>query len=67
MKCNAGAQVGYGKEVISRGTYAELLTDNRSFTEAEEQYFKDSAQVCELSDVRLGFVALWRIRAYSVR
>ncbi|KAK9824686.1 hypothetical protein WJX72_012391 [[Myrmecia] bisecta] len=37
-------KVGYSKEVISRGKYAELLNDSRPFTEEEEQYFSASAQ-----------------------
>ena len=36
--------MGYGKEVISRGTYAELLQDYRPFTKHEQQYFEESAQ-----------------------
>ena len=28
-----------GKETLSKGRYAELLTDNRSFTEDEDAYF----------------------------
>lgn len=37
-------RVGYTKEVLSRGKYAELQTDSRGFTEDEQRYFKDSAQ-----------------------
>jgi ClpP class serine protease len=37
-------QVGFSKTVLSKGTYAELLSDNRSFTEAEEAYFEEAAQ-----------------------
>ena len=37
-------QVGYTKEVLSRGKYAELQIDNRGFTSEEETYFEDSAQ-----------------------
>ena len=40
----ACAQVGYGKEVLSRGTYAELLEDYRPFTDSEQRYFEESAQ-----------------------
>lgn len=36
-------QVGYSKEVVSRGQYAELLQDYRSFNDAEEKIFDDSA------------------------
>ena len=37
-------KVGYAKEVISRGQYAELLTDNRGFNEVEQKLFDDSAE-----------------------
>lgn len=37
-------QVGYGKEVISRGKFAELLQDYRPFNEDEKQFFDESAQ-----------------------
>lgn len=37
-------QVGYSKEVVSRGKYAELFQDYRSFNTAEEQIFDDSAK-----------------------
>lgn len=37
-------QVGFSKTTISRGKYAELLTDNRGFTEVEEALFDESAE-----------------------
>ena len=37
-------QVGYGKEVISRGKFAELLQDYRPFNDDERQFFDESAQ-----------------------
>jgi hypothetical protein len=36
-------RAGFTKEVISRGKYAELNADNRSFTPDEEDYFAKSA------------------------
>lgn len=44
LRAAACAQVGYGKEVLSRGTYAELLEDYRPFTDSEQRYFEESAQ-----------------------
>ncbi|BDA50409.1 Protease 4 [Coccomyxa sp. Obi] len=37
-------KVGYAKEVISKGRYAELLADNRGFSEEEDKYFAEQAQ-----------------------
>jgi len=37
-------KVGFTKETISRGKFAELDADERGFTEEEEQYFQSSAQ-----------------------
>jgi protease IV len=37
-------QVGFSKTVLSRGKYAELLSDNRSFTKAEEALFDEAAE-----------------------
>ncbi|KAK9917362.1 hypothetical protein WJX75_003547 [Coccomyxa subellipsoidea] len=37
-------KVGYAKEVISKGRYAELLADNRGFSEEEDKYFEEQAQ-----------------------
>lgn len=37
-------RLGYSKTVLSRGKFAELLVDNRKFTEEEEQLFDASAQ-----------------------
>ena len=36
-------RAGFSKEIISRGKFAELNADNRSFTEEEEDYFAKSA------------------------
>jgi hypothetical protein len=36
-------RAGFTKEFISRGKYAELNADNRSFTPEEEDYFAKSA------------------------
>lgn len=36
--------MGFTKETISRGKFAELDADERGFTEEEEQYFQSSAQ-----------------------
>ena len=41
---NASVQIGYSKEVISKGTYAELLQDYRPFNDAEQSFFERSAQ-----------------------
>lgn len=38
------AQVGYGKEVLSRGRFAELLQDNRPLSQDESAYFDRSAE-----------------------
>jgi hypothetical protein len=40
--CNV--QVGFTKTVLSRGKYAELLSDNRGFTEQEEALFDEAAE-----------------------
>ena len=45
-KINASAlfgKVGYSKETLSRGRFAEISSDSRGFTPEEEAYFKASA------------------------
>ncbi|KAL4448020.1 hypothetical protein ABPG75_005239 [Micractinium tetrahymenae] len=37
-------RIGYGKEVLSRGKYAQLLAENKAFTPEEEALFDASAQ-----------------------
>lgn len=37
-------KAGYNKETLSRGKFAELLLETRSFTEQEEELFDSSAQ-----------------------
>ncbi|KAF5807348.1 putative peptidase S49, ClpP/crotonase-like domain superfamily [Helianthus annuus] len=37
-------KIGFNKEVISKGRYAELFTDNRSFRPDEEKLFAERAQ-----------------------
>ena len=37
-------QVGFSKTVLSRGEFAEILTDNRPFTDAEQALFDESAE-----------------------
>lgn len=37
-------RIGYGKETISRGRYAELLDDSRVFTADEAEYFRKSTE-----------------------
>lgn len=37
-------RVGYNKEVISRGRYAQLLAENKTFTEDEATLFDAAAQ-----------------------
>lgn len=37
-------QIGFSKTILSRGQYAELLSDNRSFTDAEKALFDESAE-----------------------
>ncbi|KAL4444953.1 hypothetical protein ABPG77_004003 [Micractinium sp. CCAP 211/92] len=37
-------RVGYGKEVLSRGKYAQLLAENKAFTPEEEALFDAAAQ-----------------------
>lgn len=36
-------KIGYGKEVLSKGKFAEIQLDSRPFTEEEEKKFADSA------------------------
>ncbi|KAF5837148.1 protease IV with duplicated peptidase family U7 domain-containing protein [Dunaliella salina] len=36
-------KIGYGKKLISKGRYAELLADNRPFTEDENNLFTEAA------------------------
>jgi ClpP class serine protease len=44
LNCSFEVQVGYSKEVISRGKYAEVLEDYRPFSEEEEALFNESAE-----------------------
>lgn len=37
-------RVGFSKTIISKGQYAELLADNRSFNDTERDLFDRSAQ-----------------------
>ena len=36
--------MGFSKTVLSRGKYAELLSDNRGFTKSEEALFDEAAE-----------------------
>ncbi len=38
------SRIGYNKKVLSRGQFAELLSDNRGFTDAEQKLFDASAE-----------------------
>jgi hypothetical protein len=42
--CSPRVQVGYSKEVISRGQFAELLQDYRPFNDGEAAYFGEIAE-----------------------
>jgi protease IV len=44
MKGSDKVQVGYSKEVISRGKFAEVLEDYRPFSQEEEALFNESAE-----------------------
>lgn len=37
-------QIGFSKTILSRGEFAEILADNRSFTEREQALFDESAE-----------------------
>lgn len=42
-------RVGFTKEIISKGRFAQVDADNRPFTAAEEKYFDNNAQVAYAS------------------
>jgi len=42
---NLYEKIGYTKETLSIGRYAQLFADERTFTEGEAKYCKDYAQV----------------------